>query len=117
MKKLLMTLGLLTSFSAMASVTPIAQCGETNGYSFLPNYKEDKTLKEKAAEQVLGKSLAPARWVTDGFKNGSIFLSNPVERLSSIFTNVTRSSCNKASTKLLPIKPAPPVTNIRIVVL
>jgi len=74
MEKLLITLGFLTSFSAMAGVTPLAQCGETNGYSFIPNYKEDKTLKEKAAEQVLGKSLAPARWVTDGFKNGSIFL-------------------------------------------
>jgi len=60
---------------ASAGVTPIAQCGETNGYSFYPNIpKDDKTLKEKAAEQVLGKSIKPADWVDDGYKNGTIFL-------------------------------------------
>ena len=74
MKKVLIALSLVASFSATARVTPIAQCGETTGYSFFPNYKEDKTLKEKAAEQILGKSLVPNLWVTDGFKNGSIFL-------------------------------------------
>ncbi len=60
---------------ASAGVTPIAQCGETNGYSYFPNLtKEDKTLKEKAAEQVLGKPIRPSNWVEDGYKNGTIFL-------------------------------------------
>lgn len=75
MKKTLIASLFLASGIASAGVTPIAQCGETNGYSFFPNMpKEDKTLKEKAAEQVLGKSVKPSNWVEDGYKNGTIFL-------------------------------------------
>jgi len=57
-----------------AKVIPIAQCGETSGYSYYPAFSQEKTLKEKAAEQILGNPVTPKGWVQDGFKNSTFTL-------------------------------------------
>ena len=74
MQKILVTLTMVLASVANAKVIPIAQCGETAGYSYYPAFAQEKTFKEKAAEQVLGRSLIPESWVQDGFKNSNITL-------------------------------------------
>lgn len=74
MKKILITAAMILASVANAKVTPIAQCGETSGYSYYPAFKQEKTLKEKAAEQILGRPVVPDSWVQDGLKNSTLTL-------------------------------------------
>ncbi len=74
MKKTLIALTMALASIANAKVIPIAQCGETRGYSYYPAFSQEKTLKEKTAEQILGRPVSPQWWVQDGFKNSTVTL-------------------------------------------
>lgn len=76
MKKLVATIAIGMSLASVANakVTPIAQCGETSGYSYYPAFKQEKTLREKAAELILGRPMVPDSWITDGYKNSTLTL-------------------------------------------
>ncbi len=74
MKKTLIILTMALAGVANAKLSPIAQCDEAVGYSYYPAFTQEKTLKEKTAEHILGQSIAPKGWVTDGFKNSNFTL-------------------------------------------
>jgi hypothetical protein len=74
LKTLLLATLITLSTLAHSTITPIAQCGETQGYSYFPNRQIPKTLQERTAENILGRPIAPDNWRVDGFRDGSITL-------------------------------------------
>jgi hypothetical protein len=90
MKKPLIMLTI--ALTSIVNAKTIAQCGETTGYSYYPAYNQAKTLKEKAAEQIIGRPITPEGWVLDGFKNSTFTLvQNKNGSLDLIIYNTPRN--------------------------